>query len=355
MVMAGGGTGGHVIPSLAVAAELRALGHEVLFIGTRRGLEATLVPRAGYGIEWIDIGGLQRVGWRKALHSLVLLPLSVVRSLLLLRRHHAAAVFSTGGYVAAPVMLAAIVARIPIVVLEPNAMPGMVTRRLARHVRMALVAFSRSRAFFPPGRCEVTGVPVRREFFDVPPRGPHAVLRVLVTGGSRGARALNRAVREAWPLFASAGPAVHITLQCGPAEYDALATEFNRTGLDGEVVPFIHDMPKAYAEADLVISRAGAGALAELAAAGKPSILVPFPYATDNHQLHNAEAMAEAGAARLLVESECSGAQLRAMVAEFYAQPDLLARMSSAARALARPDAARRAAGLLVEYGCKAV
>jgi UDP-N-acetylglucosamine--N-acetylmuramyl-(pentapeptide) pyrophosphoryl-undecaprenol N-acetylglucosamine transferase len=160
-------------------------------------------------------------------------------------------------------------------------------------------------------------------------------------------------VSELWPILAAEGPAVRITLQCGAAECDELTRTFNESGLDGEVVPFIHDMPQAYAEADLVVSRAGAGAVAELAAAARPSILVPFPHATDNHQYHNAAAMASAGAARLLDEAECDGARLHALISEFATRPELLARMSAAARALARPGAARRAAEILLATACQ--
>jgi UDP-N-acetylglucosamine--N-acetylmuramyl-(pentapeptide) pyrophosphoryl-undecaprenol N-acetylglucosamine transferase len=198
-VMAGGGTGGHVIPSLAVARELTAAGHSVLFIGTRRGAEATLVPRAGFSIQWIQIGGLQRVGWRRGLASMAQLPASVLVSLRLLFKNSAAAVFSMGGYVAAPVMLAAIIARVPIVVMEPNAMPGLVTRRLSSQVKKALLSWPEASKWFPPGRVELTGLPVREEFFSIPERPVGRPATILVTGGSRGAAALNRAARIPGP------------------------------------------------------------------------------------------------------------------------------------------------------------
>ena len=351
--MAGGGTGGHVIPSLAVASELRLRGEEVLFIGTRRGMEASIVPRAGFPIEWISIGGLQRVGALQKLKTLAQLPLSTLGCAAILRRRRAAAIFSMGGYVAAPVMLAAVLTATPVVVMEPNAMPGMVSRKFARRVARALVSFRETLSYFPLGRAEITGLPVRPEFFAIPRREPGTVFEVLITGGSRGSRALNRAVLESLPLFRDSHAAVRLRLQTGAAEYEEMAREFNLSGLDGEVTAFINDMSAAYATADLVVSRSGAGAVSELAAAGKPSLLVPFPFAADDHQRHNAEAMQRAGASRVCLESDFSGAKLFAQVMEFSANREQLGAMSEAARRLAKPGAAERAADLLQELGAR--
>jgi UDP-N-acetylglucosamine--N-acetylmuramyl-(pentapeptide) pyrophosphoryl-undecaprenol N-acetylglucosamine transferase len=349
--MAGGGTGGHVIPSLAVAAELRRLGHDALFVGTRRGMEATLVPRAGFRLEWIDIGGLQRVGLVKTIRSLAQLPVSVLKSLAILRRHHAQAVFSMGGYVAAPVMLAAILNRTPMIVMEPNALPGLVSRKLAGYVRRALVNFEETRKYFPAGRTEVTGLPVRQEFFQIPERPAGGVFQVLITGGSRGSRALNQAARDSWPMFRDSAMNVRIVLQCGADEHHELVRRFNETGLDGEVVPFIHDMPAAYAQADLVVSRSGAGAISELAAAGKPSLLIPFPFAADDHQRHNAQALQQAGAARMILERDWNGTSLFEQVRELQKSPEKMREMARAARAQAKTGAAQRACSILIELG----
>jgi UDP-N-acetylglucosamine--N-acetylmuramyl-(pentapeptide) pyrophosphoryl-undecaprenol N-acetylglucosamine transferase len=324
-----------------------------LFVGTRRGTEATLVPRAGFQIEWIEIGGLQRVGWRKAVTSLWQLPWSVARSLRILTRHSAAAVFSMGGYVAAPVMLAAVLARIPIVAMEPNAMPGLVTRKLAGWVRKALVSWPETARWFPAGRVEVTGLPVRPEFFEIAAKSPGGILTVLVTGGSRGASALNRAARECWPLVRERGLPVRFVLQAGAAEYEALAREFNLQGLDGEVVPFIHDMAAAYASADIVVSRSGAGAVAEIAAAGKAAILVPFPYATDDHQMRNAEELAKLGGARIVREADLTGERLFQILADLTRRPADLLAMGRAARRAGRKGAAAVAARHLVEEAKK--
>ncbi len=340
--MAGGGTGGHVIPALAVARELRARGHAVRFIGTRRGMEAKLAPAENFPIEWIEIGGLMRVGFRRTLATLAELPWSVWQAARMLDRARPAAVFSTGGYVAGPVLLAALWKRLPVVVMEPNAVPGFTHRRLTRFVARALVSFPETARWFPAGRAEVTGLPVRQEFFAVEPKPPGQPLTVLITGGSQGSRTLNRAVEQSWPLWKKG--TVRLIHQTGAAAYDELAPRFRASGVEGEIAPFLADMPRAFAEADLVISRAGMGAVSELAAAGKPSILVPLPTASDQHQLRNAEAFEKAGAARLVLDAEMSGPRL---VEEVTRLTQDLERMGQAARAFARPDAARRAADVL--------
>lgn len=337
------------MPLLAVAAELRSRGHECLFVGTKRGLEARLAPARGFPIEFIDIGGLQRVGARQALRTLWQLPASVGRCAAILRRWRAAAVFSLGGYVAGPVLLAALARRVPVVAMEPNAIPGLVTRRFARFTRRALVQFDETRRYFPEGRAELCGLPVREEFFATSWQPPDAVFRVLITGGSRGARTLNRAAREAFPRLA--GAAVHLTVQTGEAEFEQTRAALAASGADGLVVPFIEDMPEAYAEAHFVISRAGAGAVSELAAAGRPSLLAPFPFAADDHQRHNAEALARAGAAIVISDGEMNGEVLASAILDLRGRPARLEQMSAAARAHARPGGARRAAAVLEEVG----
>ena len=346
---AGGGTGGHVVPSLAVAEEMRRRGYESLFIGTQRGMEATLAPQAGFPIEWIEIGGLNRVGAAQALKTLWQLPVSVQRSRAILRESRPAAVFSMGGYVAAPVVLAAILAGVPVVVMEPNAMPGLVSRGLSRFVWRALVAFEETRGYFPKGRSEVCGLPVRQEFFEVGERPPESRFTVLLTGGSRGARALNRIGRECWPLLKQAALDVCWIHQCGSAEFQAMQSAFAESGLDGRVAAFIPDMAHEYAGADLVVSRSGAGAVSEIAAAGRPAILVPFPYAADDHQRFNAEAFERAGAARLLNEFDLTGETLCAAVVALAKDPERRLQMGRKARGLAHAGAAKRAADVLEE------
>jgi UDP-N-acetylglucosamine--N-acetylmuramyl-(pentapeptide) pyrophosphoryl-undecaprenol N-acetylglucosamine transferase len=347
--MAGGGTGGHVIPLLAVARELRSRGQDVFFIGTDRGLEAKLVPADGFQLERIEIGGLKRVGLRQTLATCWQLPASTLHSMRLLKMHRTAAVFSMGGYVAGPPVMAALLKRIPVVVMEPQAIPGFTNRKIARFVTRALVSFPETMAYFPTGKSEVTGLPMREEFFRIPPKPREATLTVLITGGSQGSRTLNQAARQSWPLFRKSQLPVRFLLQTGRAAHEELHAEFAATGLAGEVTPFIADMPAAFAQADLIVCRAGAGAISEVAAAGKPSVLVPFPFAADDHQRHNAEAFERAGAARVVSDNEMTGEKLFSVIAELAGTAGALEKMGAAAKQLARPGAARRAAEILID------
>jgi len=347
IVMAGGGTGGHVVPLLAVARELKARGHQPVFIGTRTGFEAKLVPAAGFPLEFIEIGGLKRVGAMRTIRTLAQLPLSVRKVLHMLSDYRPAAVFSMGGYAAGPVVLGALCKRLPIVVMEPNAMPGLTNRQIGRFVSRALLNFPEAARFFPPGKSEITGLPVRPEFFEIPPKLPGAKLTVLITGGSQGSRTLNEAARGSWSYFSESGSPVRFIHQTGAAAHDVLARKFSDSGIEGEITVFIEDMAAAFEQADLVICRAGAGTLAELAAAGKPSILVPLPHAADQHQLRNAEAFDKAGAARLVLDSQMDGGRLFEEVRKLASQPGELKRMGEKARKFAHPDAARRAAEVL--------
>ncbi len=340
----GGGTGGHVIPLLAVARELRKRGHQVLFVGTRHGIEARLVPAAGFPIHYIEIGALKSVSVATRLTTLLRLPLETLRLLNLPRPK---AVFSLGGYAAGPPVLAALMKGIPIVVMEPNALPGFTNRRIARFVRRALVSFEETAAYFPKGRTELTGLPVREEFFRIPPKPIGPELHLLVTGGSRGAHTLNEASKQSWPLFRQSNFPITFTLQAGRDEAEPLRKAFEAAGLKGEVTAFIEDMPKAYAEADLILCRSGAGAVAELAAAAKPGILCPFPFAADQHQLRNAQAFQKAGAARLILNKDLTGQTLFEAVTTLAKAPAELIRMSQAAKQLAHPGAAARAAEIL--------
>jgi UDP-N-acetylglucosamine--N-acetylmuramyl-(pentapeptide) pyrophosphoryl-undecaprenol N-acetylglucosamine transferase len=347
-VMAGGGTGGHVIPALAVARELRTRGHFVRFIGTRGGIEARLVPAADFPIDWIEIGGLNRVGLRKMLTSLVELPVSIWQAARLLdRASPVTAIFSMGGYVAGPVLLAALWKRLPVVAMEPNAVPGFTHRRLASFIAKALVSFEETLRYFPKGRAEVTGRPVREEFFAIAPKPRTPVVTVLITGGSQGSRTLNRAAEQSWPLWKK--DSVRLIHQTGAGAFAELAPKFRASGMAGEISAFFEDMPRPLAEADVIVSRSG-GTVSEIAAAGKPSILVPLPTAADQHQLRNAQAFEKAGAARLVLDSEMTGARLVEEVTRLASEPGVLEKMGEAARALGRPGAAQRAADVLESF-----
>lgn len=353
-VMAGGGTGGHVMPLIAVARELRRRGHSPLFIGTREGMEGKLVPKEDFPIEYIEIGGLKRVGLKKTLRTAYQLPLSVARSIRLMSQWRPAAVFSLGGYVAGPVTLAAWLLRVPVVLMEPNAMPGMANRWISKIARRALLSFSEAARFFAADKVVMTGLPVRREFFALRPKPRTSRLTVLVTGGSRGSHRLNEAGKTSWPLFERAQVPVKWIHQTGVQEFEEMRGAFVSSEGEGYVSPFVEDMPAAFEESDLVVCRSGAGAVAELAAAGKPSILVPFPFAADQHQLRNAEAMERAGAARLVLDKDMTGERLYKAIVEMAQEPGGLERMGEKARSLAKPDAAVRAVEILEEEAARA-
>src|SRR5271154_1984646 len=243
IMMAGGGTGGHVVPLLAVARELASRGHTCVFVGTRTGFEAKLVPAAGFPLEYIDIGGLKRVGLIRTVRTLSQLPISVGKVFRLLGERRPSAVFSMGGYAAGPVVLAALWERLPLVVMEPNAMPGVTNRKIGRFVTRALLSFQDAGRFFPPGKFEVTGLPVRPEFFAIAPKPREAAMTILITGGSQGSRTLNQAAEGSWRYFRENRMPVRLIHQTGAAVYEAIAKRFADAGVDGRVVPFIDDMP----------------------------------------------------------------------------------------------------------------
>lgn len=335
VVIAAGGTGGHVIPALEVAGELQRRGAEVLFVGTAKGLESRLVPERGFPLETIDVGGLMRVGLLKTLSTLAQLPAACWRALRILERFQPSVVFGLGAYVSGPVLLMAAFKSIPIVVHEANAVPGFANRRLAPMVARALVAEEAAVRFFPAGRVEVVGMPVAAAFFNVPGREHRPPYTVLITGGSMGSARLNRAVREALPALAARHD-LRLVHQTGEKEFDDVKQAFAEHAVDGQVTPFLRNMPEAMGCADLVVCRAGASTLAELAAAGKAALLVPFPYASDDHQWHNAMARERAGAARVVRDQELDGTRL---LREIDAMLPNLATYEAAVRRFSRPDA----------------
>ncbi len=346
-VMAGGGTGGHVIPAIAVAREVSRMGYQVLFVGTERGVENRMVPGAGFRLEKIRVGGIKNLGMATRFLSLWRLVRETAGQMARFREWRPAAVFSMGGYVAGPPVLAALLRGVPVVVMEPNAVPGFTNRHISRWVRRALISFEETRRFFPKGRTELTGRPVLEDFFELQPK-TDGEFTVLITGGSQGSRTLNEAARQSWPLFRESNMKIRFIHQTGNPMYESIAADFKKSGLSGEVTEFITDMPRAFGKADLIVCRSG-GTVSELAAAGKPSILIPYPFAADQHQLKNAEAFQRAGAARMSLDRDWNGQRFFDMVRELYENPLQLKSMGESARKLAQRGAARRAAEILVE------
>ena len=345
VIIAGGGTGGHVIPALAIAQELRTRYRaEMLFVGTQRGIETRLVPAAGFDLRLIEVGALKRVDFATRLRTLLDLPRALAASARLVREFRPDVMIGVGGYASGPAMFVAGVMNVPTIAFEPNVIPGVANRIVAPMVSAAAVHFEATCHYFRD--CQVTGVPVRQEFFHVPPRPQNARPSLLVFGGSQGAHAINQAVLEALPKLLEAVPDIHIIHQTGEKDYAEAQASYLRTMISAEVSPFIDDMPAAFARADLLLCRSGASTVAEITAAAKPAIFIPLPTAADDHQTRNAATLAEAGAARLLPQSELTSERLVTEIVGMLRNRTRLAEIAANARRFAHPEAAAAIAAL---------
>jgi UDP-N-acetylglucosamine--N-acetylmuramyl-(pentapeptide) pyrophosphoryl-undecaprenol N-acetylglucosamine transferase len=348
VLIAGGGTGGHIIPALAVARELVARhSAEVLFVGTARGLETRLVPDAGFRLHLIEVGPLKNVSLLTRLRTFTDLPRSVIACRTLIREFKPGVVFGIGGYASGPGMAAALMLKVPTMAFEPNAMPGLANRLVGKRVQAAAINFPAAARWF--NNAEVTGIPVRPGFFTLAPhRGAPSL---LIFGGSQGARLFNNAIPTIIRELLDAVPGLTVLHQCGARHADTTQAAFAATGADParwQVSPFLDDMPARFEQASLIMARSGASTVAELAAAGKPSLLVPFAAAADDHQKRNAEEMVKAGAALMLTEPELAAPEkLLASLESLLADPQRLACMSASARTQAHPGAAERIADRL--------
>jgi UDP-N-acetylglucosamine--N-acetylmuramyl-(pentapeptide) pyrophosphoryl-undecaprenol N-acetylglucosamine transferase len=349
VLIAGGGTGGHVIPALAIARTLRDHhGAEVRMVGTARGLETKLVPEAGFTLELVHVGQLKNVSLATRLRTAFDLPRGIFRCISLLREFRPHVVIGVGGYASGPAMLAAFLLRIPMMAYEPNAAPGLANRLIGKHVDAAAVNFAQTQSFFR--NAEVTGVPVREAFFSLPERVSDGSQHLLVFGGSMGARALNQAMPRVASALLNALPRLTILHQAGAKHLETTQAAYAASGADPsrwQVQAFLDDMPGRFADADLILCRSGSS-VAELAAAGKPSLLVPFPFAADDHQHKNALIFAQAEAAVLLPESELTDDRLIREVTSLLGDPERLREMGARARTLAHPDALQRIANMAV-------
>lgn len=352
IMIAGGGTGGHVIPALAIAELLRDGGHEVAFMGSARGMETRLVPKAGFPLFLVRIGALNRVNLATRLRTLAGLPWSVFTALLILRRFRAQVVIGVGGYAAAPATMAAVLLRIPLLLFEPNVVPGYANRVVACFAANAAVHFEQTGKRFR--RFEVTGVPVRPAFFSLPARRSRNP-GLLVFGGSQGAHTLNRIVRDSAAELLARFPDLKIVHQTGNREYFDLCAYYKKKQIQVDVRSYIDDMPQSYADADLIVCRAGASTVAEIAAAGKCALFVPFPGAADDHQLRNAELLEQAGAALLIPENELTAQRFVTEVAALLEAPAQMAAMGTRARTMAHPDAAAHIAEMALRLAGKSL
>lgn len=340
VLIAGGGTGGHVIPALAIARELRDVYEaEVRFVGTARGLETRLVPEAGFPLDLIHVGQLKSVSLAIKFRTLFDLPLGLLRCVRLLSSYHPDVVVGVGGYASGPTMLAAVMLRVPTLAFEPNAAPGLANRLIGRWVNAAAVNFKETRRHFRNAR--VTGIPVRPEFFAIAPNEPGGPKNLLVFGGSQGARVLNQIMPKiVCPLLRNVG-GLTILHQTGPRMEAATRQAYIDSGAEAsrwQVSAYLDDMPARFAAADLVLCRSGASTMAELAAAGKPSLLIPFAQATDDHQRKNAAAFVSAGAAKMLLEAILEPNLLFENLRGLLVDEMALSAMAASARTLAHRD-----------------
>jgi UDP-N-acetylglucosamine--N-acetylmuramyl-(pentapeptide) pyrophosphoryl-undecaprenol N-acetylglucosamine transferase len=344
VVIAGGGTGGHLYPGIAVARELlrRDPQARITFAGTARGIESRVVPREGFELDLLRSAGLKGTSGLARVRGLLLLPLSGVDAWRIISRRSPHLVVGVGGYSSGPVVLAAAVRRIPTLLLEQNAVPGVTNRLLARVVSAAAVTFASTTSYFGR-RAIVAGNPVRPEFLSeglapgVRAQGPP---RILIVGGSQGSHAINVAMVEAAPRLAAHPGGVAITHQTGERDLELVSDGYSRAAVQARVEPFLFAMDREVRDADLIVCRAGATTLAELTAAGRPAVLIPLPTAADDHQRKNAEVLAGAGAAEMLEQKDLTGARLAERVLSLIGDPVRLTAMAAAARRLARPDAA---------------
>ena len=353
VLIAGGGTGGHIIPALAVARELVARhGAEVLFVGTARGMETRMVPEAGFNLRLVDVGPLKNVSLITRLRTAVDLPRSVLACRRLIREFKPSVVFGVGGYASGPGMAAALLLKVPTMAFEPNAVPGLANRLVGKRVQAAAVNFPSAAQWFR--NAEVTGIPVRPEFFALQPPDT-AAPRLLVFGGSQGARLFNKTLPRIAPALLDAVPGLTILHQSGAHHFESTQADYAASGAAPErwqVQPFLDDMPVHFGRASLVMARSGASTVAELAAAGKPALLVPFAAAADDHQRRNAEEMVHAGAALMLQERDLDDpARLLEALKGLLTSPERLAAMAAAAKTQAHPDAAERIADRLASLG----
>jgi UDP-N-acetylglucosamine--N-acetylmuramyl-(pentapeptide) pyrophosphoryl-undecaprenol N-acetylglucosamine transferase len=344
VLIAGGGTGGHLFPGVAIAEEIRARypDAQVKFVGTRRGIEARVLPDLGWDLEFIEVSGLKTVGAAGALKGVFRLPRAMWQARRIVKGFAPDAVIGVGGYASGPVVLAAKLRGVPTAICEQNSIPGLTNKLLGKLVRRVFLSFDESKRYFSAKKISMTGNPVRRELVQkllAESSTVSEVTSVLVVGGSQGAVAVNELASQALGVLAKELP-LSIVHQTGEKDLEATAARYRDAGVDADCRAFIKDMAAAYHRADVVIGRAGATTVAELAIAGKPAIFIPYPFAADNHQELNAREMADKGAALMFRQSELTSEKLADALRPLLAEPARRAKMGAAMKALARPGAA---------------
>lgn len=354
LMIAGGGTGGHIYPAIAIAQEFvsRGEGRNVIFVGTARGLETTIVPKAGFPLELISVAGLQGKGPLELLKNLALLPVGFFQAWALLGRHRPGVVLGVGGYASGPLLAVARLRGIPTAIHEQNAYPGLTNRILARIVQTVAVAFPGALPRLNRADGVVTGNPVRKEFFTAAASrtigSESDRIRLLIFGGSQGSKTINDAMTGALLFLSRLKGRLEIVHQTGPKELEHVREEYRTSAFsDARVVPYLDPISGEIAAADLVVCRAGAMTIGELAAVGRPAILIPFAAATNNHQEENARAVESAGGAVVITESQLTPERLGNAIAEIAGDAQRARTMGSGALSLAAPDATRKIVDLL--------
>jgi UDP-N-acetylglucosamine--N-acetylmuramyl-(pentapeptide) pyrophosphoryl-undecaprenol N-acetylglucosamine transferase len=356
IVMAGGGTGGHLFPGIAVAEELTRTNEamEVCFIGTVRGIEASIVPMEGYPIKYLRAEGVVGKTLFRTVKAIAKTSLSIIDSYHLLKGIRPDALVGLGGYASFGPVLTGSLMSIPTVIMEQNSVPGVANRFLGRIVDAVCVTYHESISFFPKSKTFVTGNPVRKRILTAKKADAYELFglekgkfTIFVFGGSSGARKINNTLCGAFTHLHDIKDKIQFLHQTGKDDFEAVRETYRKWGFKGTVTAFVHQMPEAYAAADLVISRAGATTLAELTAVGRPAILIPYPYAAGHHQELNAQRLAEMGAARIILDRDMDSEILSKNIKELYENPEMRMEMERASRALGKPDAAQKVAEIV--------
>jgi len=359
LLIAGGGTGGHLYPGIALAEELttRQKGNEVLFVGTERGLEAKVVPKLGFTLSLIQVKPLKGGGIGGVITGLLALPSAILASRKIIKEFKPDVAVGVGGYASGPALLAAWMARVPSIVLEQNTIPGFTNRMLGKLVDHVFVAFESSTRYFPPKKAVALGNPIRRSLLDnfLATRSQGGKFTVLVLGGSQGAHMLNLKMAEAAPFLGLLADRMRVVHQTGERDQDTVRDAYAKAGIEAEVKPFIEDMSAAYQSADLVVCRAGATTIAELGVVKRAAILVPYPFAADNHQVANAQELVSLGAGLMFEEATLEPAALAQEIVELESHRDRLTAMEKAAGRAGRPEAGREIIDVCAELAKKGI
>ncbi len=352
LIIAGGGTGGHLFPGMAIARAVKAEDPDgsILFVGTRHGIEARIIPETEFPIRFIAARGIRRTGLVATLHAILEIPIGMIQSMRLFREFRPDIVLGVGGYASGPTLAAAVLARIPTAIQEQNSIMGTTNKILMKFANRVFTSWEKTEPAPPTEKTILAGNPVREDLLDMPfKREPQDTMHILVFGGSRGARSINLAITQNLDLLLPVSGKIQVLHQTGYGAADEVKSCYDKTGITADVREFINDMGQAYAWADLVVCRSGASSVAELTALGKPAILIPYPYAIGDHQAFNAGLLESAGAARVIADRDLKNGRLAKEIRSIVEQPGFLGEMAENSRKLGRPQAARTIARALID------